>query len=88
MKIYDAHLHTGFGTPDAMSLLGKMEEAGFYGGILLSAAPDVTPREDLYLPFKERIDNVLEWTHGSQGRLYPFLGCIPLRRIFAKRSKM
>ena len=87
MKIYDAHMHTGFGTPDAMALLGKMEEAGYYGGILLSAAPDVTPQEDAFLPFKERIDNVLEWTRGSEGRLYPFLWVHPFEKDICEKIK-
>ena len=76
MKIYDMHIHTRIGKPDPEDILKKMEAAGVYGGCLFS----VRPREINYetgLDFEERLANLLEWTRGYEGRLFPVLWIHP-----------
>ena len=76
MKIYDMHIHTRIGKPDPEDILKKMEAAGVYGGCLFS----VRPREINYetgLDFEERLANLLEWTRGYEGRLFPILWIHP-----------
>ena len=82
MKIYDMHIHSrpGDAAPDA--LLEKMETAGVYGGVLLSAAPPEYQQGQyiFHLPYRERIRHLFQWTQPSQGRLFPFLWVHPFEK--------
>ncbi len=73
MKIFDMHIHTGAGTPDSAGLLEKMEQAGVYGGVLFSAAPEESTADIYKLPYRERLKNILEWTKGYDDRLFPVM---------------
>jgi len=76
MKIYDMHIHIRQGKPDPEAILKRMEESGVFGGCLFS----IRPREINYetgLDFDERLQNLLEWTRGYEGRLFPVLWIHP-----------
>ena len=87
MKIYDMHIHTGFGEPKPGYLIEKMEEAGVYGGALISACPkESTIGNLLCLDYKERIDNLLRWTRESD-RLFPVLYVHPHEKYVKDKIK-
>ena len=82
MKIYDMHIHSRHGEPKPEELLEKMEQAGVYGGVLLSPAP-MDYKKGQYIcqmPYKERLAHVMKWTKNSHGRLFPFLWVNPFEK--------
>lgn len=67
MRIYDGHIHLGgMMDPDPSFILGRMEQAGIYGGCIMSIDP-----EDPGFTYKERIDNLFKWVDGHEDRLFP-----------------
>lgn len=76
MKIYDMHIHANGGSPNPSKLIENMEEAGVYGGAIFSVRPT-----EAYGPckmdYEERLENLLGWTKGYEGRLFPVLWIHP-----------
>lgn len=77
MKIYDMHIHTGEGEPCQHRLLERMEQAGVYGGALISACPEEATANLYCLPYRERLKNIQQWTKGQETRLFPILWVHP-----------
>ena len=77
MRIYDMHIHTGYGAPTPEKLLEEMAKCGVYGGALISACPNEATANLYKLDYKERLKNILEWTEGNDGRLIPILWVHP-----------
>ena len=80
MKIYDMHIHVDTGTPDSAKLLNDLENAGIYGGGIISAAPLESKENLLSLDYKDRVKNVLEWCKNSGDRLIPVLWVNPFEK--------
>ncbi len=77
MKIYDMHIHIGEGEATPSCLLERMEKSGVYGGALISACPEEATASLYKLPYKQRLQNLLEWTRDYEGRLFPVLWVHP-----------
>lgn len=77
MKIFDMHIHVGSDKVNQNYLIDKMEESGVYGGGIISACPEENTADLIKMPFKERLDNVLKWSKGYEGRLIPILWVHP-----------
>lgn len=82
MKIFDMHTHSGNIQPNPKQLIEKMEAAGVYGGCVFSCEPknnivDAEAAEKYNMPFKKRLEKVLEWTKGYEDRLFPILWIHP-----------
>ncbi len=75
MKIYDMHIHADSGEPNADELIYRMESVGIYGGAVLS--PEPLESCDGNATYEQRIENVLAWTRGYEGRLFPVLWIHP-----------
>lgn len=84
MKIYDMHIHTGDGAVEPNKLLEQMEKCGVYGGALISACPEEATASLLKLPYRERLNNILEWTKDSHDRLIPVLWVHPYEKNACK----
>jgi len=80
MKIYDMHIHVDTGTPDSAKLLADLQNAGVYGGGIISAAPVESKENLLSLDYRDRVKNVLEWCKGSDDRLIPMLWVNPFEK--------
>ena len=79
MKVYDMHVHAEYGEPDSNALIERMEASGVYGGTVFSRRPleaGGEPRAD----YGERMKNVMEWTKGYEGRLFPVLWIHPYEK--------
>ena len=74
------HIHTIEGPVEQNSLLERMEKAGVYGGAIISQAPEESTEDSSTLPFKQRLENVLEWTKNQEGRLFPVLWIHPFEK--------
>jgi len=72
----DGHIHITPGKPDPDGLLARMKEGGVDGGVLLSISPPRGGRSH-GLSFKERLDNLMEWTDPAKN-LFPFFYIGPL----------
>lgn len=70
MQIMDMHIHNFGGTPDPAALLGKMRQAGVFGGCVFSDWPQNGD-------FDTRLDAVLKWTEGYPNRLFPVMWIHP-----------
>lgn len=80
MKILDMHIHANGDTPNPAALLSAMEEAGVWGGCVFSAPPeeqDFSGDGLRSLPFEARLQEVLTWSRGCEGRLFPVLWIHP-----------
>lgn len=77
MKIYDMHIHVNSKNVEQNYLLEQMEEAGVYGGGLISCSPEEATAALLKMPFKERLGNVLKWRKGLEGRIFAGLWVHP-----------
>lgn len=80
MKIYDMHIHifnrkNYVEKPDPSLLISAMEKAGIYGGCVFSNCPE--PSHPLGTPFDVRLKELMEWTAGYEGRLFPILWIHP-----------
>lgn len=86
MKIYDMHIHAERGAPNPNELIENMEKAGVYGGTVISVRP-----EESYgrykLSYEDRMKNVLEWTKGYEGRLFPVLWIHPREENAVEKVK-
>lgn len=76
MKIYDMHIHTDGVDFDRETLLAEMEKAGVYGGCIFSPQPKENNAK-IGLPFRARLDRILEITKGYEDRLFPILWVHP-----------
>ena len=76
MKIYDMHIHTDGVEFDRETLLAEMGKAGVYGGCIFSPQPKENNPE-VGLPFRRRLDRILEITRGYEDRLFPVLWVHP-----------
>lgn len=76
MKRYDAHIHIESSVFSQESLLARLQQAGLYGGVIISQPP-----EEAVFPggvsFAERLDNVLALTKNQPERLFPALWVHP-----------
>lgn len=83
MKIYDMHIHVSFyeggGEPNPSALIERMEGAGVYGGGVFSVAPQYSD------DFDYRFDNVMKWTQGYEGRLFPVMYVHPHEKDIAEK---
>lgn len=81
MKIYDMHIHTSGEAVNQNYLLEQMEKSGVYGGMLISAYPDIeNPAEAGAMPYKERLKLILDWKKNREGRLYSALWIHPFEK--------
>lgn len=76
MKIYDTHIHAEGADPNPSKLIEDMEKAGVYGGAVFSVRPTES-YGSCKMDYKERLENVLGWTKGYEGRLFPVLWIHP-----------
>ena len=76
MKIYDMHIHTDGVEFDQAALLAEMESGGVYGGCIFSPQP-LENNPEVGLPFRARLDRILEITRGYEDRLFPVLWVHP-----------
>jgi len=86
MKIYDMHIHADFGVPNAKELISRMEESGVYGGAVFSRCPLESGGETC-ADYEERLQNMLGWTDGFDGRLFPVLWIHPREKDLTKRIR-
>ena len=76
MKIFDMHIHTDGVEFDREAMLAEMEKAGVFGGCIFSPQP-VESNAEIGLPFRARLDRILEITRGCEDRLFPILWVHP-----------
>ena len=87
MKVFDMHIHIGEEKIESAKLIDRFDAAGVYGGGLISAPPDEAQAAMLKLPFEKRLDNVLQWKKGYEGRLYSFLWIHPFEKDVEAKVK-
>lgn len=76
MKIFDMHIHAFNSAIDQEKMLKEMDKAGVYGGCIFSNEPKAfNPKTGT--SFEERMHEVLTWTKGQEGRLFPVLWIHP-----------
>lgn len=80
MKVYDMHIHTNGGDVKQSYLLEQMEKCGVWGGALISAQPEESTSALYTLPYRERVEDILNWTKGQDGRLFPVLWVHPYEK--------
>lgn len=80
MKIFDMHIHADGGKPDAPRLIERMEAAGVYGGAVFSVDPAGGRA------FDARFEDVMGWTEGYEGRLFPVMWVHPWEENVIERS--
>ena len=76
MKIYDMHTHAWGKEARPSALLGKMGEAGIFGGCVFSAPPKEQKME-IGLSFEERLRELDGWCKGYEDRIFPILWIHP-----------
>ena len=76
MKIYDMHIHTDGVDFDREAMLAEMEKAGVFGGCIFSPQP-LESNAEIGMPFRTRLNRILEITRGYEGRLFPVLWIHP-----------
>lgn len=87
MKIFDMHIHINHGEAKPQYLLEQMEKGGVWGGALISPCPEEATANLLKLPYKERLNNLLQWTRDYDGRLFPVLWVHPFEKDVCKIVK-
>ena len=88
MKIFDVHMHSFCTSPaDPQGLISSMETAGVYGACVYSDSPKgYYSRKGA--EFEERLENVFEWCHGYEDRLFPVLWIHPDERSIKKKVRL
>jgi len=86
VKIYDMHVHAETGIAEPQKLIENMEMAGVYGGTVISVRPEESYGR-FKLNYEDRIKNVLEWTKGYEGRLFPVLWIHPREENVLEKVK-
>lgn len=86
MKIYDMHVHAEGGAPNPDALIENMAKAGVYGGTVISVRPTESYGR-CKMEYEERIQNVLGWTKGYEGRLFPVLWIHPKEKDIEAKIK-
>ena len=76
MKIFDMHIHSFKGEPNPNKLIDEMNQAGIYGGMIISNMPKESNTET-GSTFEERLEEALAWTKGFKDRLFPVLWVHP-----------
>ncbi len=86
MKIIDMHIHAWGTKPDPDQLIRNMEEAGVWGGCVMSSQPlESNPR--IGLSFEDRIKEVLAWQKGYEDRIFPIIWIHPKEEELAEKIK-
>lgn len=85
MKIYDMHVHADRGVASSDKLIEKMQEAGVWGGCIFSQSP--MSGGEVQENYKQRLSNVLQWTKGYQGRLFPALWIHPREKNIIQKIR-
>lgn len=84
MKIFDAHIHARKKEPNPELLIKDMNKVGVYGGCVFSTRPlevDISTG----LNFKDRLNEIINWTEKYPNRLFPVLWIHPYEfNIFNK----
>ena len=73
---YDSHVHAYPGDPDPAFYAGKLAEAGFRGGVVLSEHPDPTNGSPAPDP-EMAMDKAIAWASGSP-TIYPYYTINPI----------
>ncbi|MBQ7780322.1 MAG: amidohydrolase family protein [Clostridia bacterium] len=86
MKIFDMHIHCKNTSPCPEKLIESMKKAGVYGGCVFSSPPKEQEYEGLgVLSFDERIEQVLSWTKGYEGRIFPVMWIHPFEENIVEK---
>ena len=88
LKIYDMHIHAGSEKIERNYLIEQMEKSGVYGAGLISACPEDATADLYSLPFKERLNHVLEWSKGYENRIIPILWIHPFEKDACEKVKV
>lgn len=88
MKIFDMHIHVGSEKIEQNYLLEQMEKSGVYGGGIISACPLEAKASLIKMPFKERLENVLNWSKDHEDRFYPILWVHPEEKDVLKNVEI
>lgn len=91
MRIYDTHMHSAWSQPaDPKRLIASLEETGIFGACVYSAPPrnDRSEFAEGGADFEPRLERVLEWCEGYEGRLFPYLWIHPDERGIRKKVKI
>ena len=76
MNIFDVHVHAYNTEPDPEELIRRLDVAGVFGCCIFSASPlEFNP--EIGASFEDRINELLAWTSGYEGRLFPVLWIHP-----------
>ena len=87
MKIYDMHIHS-FNRPTSVpELLSSMERAGVYGGCVFSNWPKEA-NAAVGTSFEERLNEVLEISGASNGRIFPVLWIHPYEENIIQKVRI
>ncbi|MBO7217299.1 MAG: amidohydrolase family protein, partial [Clostridia bacterium] len=85
--IYDMHIHVGAGPINQNYLLEQMEKSGVYGGGIISDYPVLKNGVYKGVPYKERMEKVVAWKKGYEGRLFSYLWVHPFEKNAEKIVK-
>ena len=82
MKIFDMHTHATNKAPTPEALLSEMGKAKIYGGCVFSNPPKECHTSKSIFPsggtdFDTRLKEVLSWSRGYEGRIFPVLWIHP-----------
>lgn len=91
MEIIDMHMHDHGDAPiDNRALLEKLSGIGIQRACIFSDAPleDPTQYTNHGASFERRMERVLEWCEGSEGRLLPVLWIHPDERGIRKKVRL
>ena len=90
MKIFDMHIHASNKAPMPEKMLASMEKAGIFGGCVFSNPPKEFWDKDAAFSsggttFDERLDEVLGWAKGYEGRIFPVMWVHPHEESILKK---
>lgn len=86
MKIIDMHIHAWGTKPEPDKLISKMEEAGVWGGCVMSYRAKESDSVK-GLSFEERVGEALAWTKGYEDRLFPVVWIDPREENLCENIK-
>lgn len=92
MKIFDMHIHSNPGKAEPEKFLKDLEAAGIYGACVFSPRPYVETKDgSIYndgSSFEERLETVLAWTKGYEGRLFPIMRLHPYEENVLEKVRL
>ena len=92
MKIFDCHIHLEEVLPKAEDILGKMAEAGVYGGCVFSYPPaeysDKYCGKTKIIPAEQRAEDVISVTKDYPDRLFPVLWVHPAEEDIVNKVQL